>query len=131
MLTYMRYAAICMMMIVVICGLGVWPASYAVAAETSSLRLRARSQGVGVLVSQLTNVAFQLFLPYVYNVDAGNLRGMTGFVLAGFCGVGTIICWFHIPEMKGRSAAEIDEMFESRLATRSFKKYAQFPRARD
>lgn len=116
------------MIIVVTCGVGVWPASYAIVVETSSLRLRARSQGIGVLVSQLANVVFQIILPYIYNVDAGNLKGMTGFVLAGMCGVATVLCWFYIPEMKGRTAAEIDHMFDKRLPTRSFKRYSEASR---
>ncbi|EQL01872.1 alpha glucoside transporter [Ophiocordyceps sinensis CO18] len=45
------YTAVTMILVVVVAGLGVWPASYTVGSETSSLHLRARSQGVGWLTS--------------------------------------------------------------------------------
>lgn len=32
-----------------------------------------------------------------------------------------IISYFHYPEVKGRSAAELDEMFAERLPARAFK----------
>jgi hypothetical protein len=32
-----------------------------------------------------------------------------------------MVAWWLIPEMKGRSVAEIDQMFELRLGARQFK----------
>lgn len=103
------------------CSLGVWPASYAIAAETSSLRLRAISQGVGGFASGISTVVFGIILPYIFNPDSGNLKGKTGFVYVGFCILGAAITWFYVPEMKDRKPADIDAMFEARLPTRKFK----------
>ncbi|OJJ46508.1 hypothetical protein ASPZODRAFT_2129621 [Penicilliopsis zonata CBS 506.65] len=114
------YAAASMIAVVVVCGLGAWPASYAVAGEASSLRLRARTQGLGVLTYMLSNVVMDLVLPYIYNTDAGDLRAKTGFVYAGLCAVTAATTWLLVPEMKGRTAMEIDEMFEARLQCRQF-----------
>lgn len=110
-----------MMVITMVCGLGIWPASHVVAAETSELTLRSKSQGVGWFVSGVATGVFSIILPYIYNPDSGNLRGKTGFVMAAFAAIGYIITWFTIPEMKDRSPMEIDRMFALNLPTRDFK----------
>lgn len=110
-----------MMIVTMVCGLGIWPASHVVAAETSSLQLRAKSQGIGWFVSGIASGVFSIILPYIYNADKGNLGAKTGFVMAGIAAVGVVATWLAVPEMKGRSPMEIDRMFALRLPTRSFK----------
>lgn len=110
-----------MMLIVFTAGVGVWPASYVIAAETSSLRLRARTQGVGWTVNGVAGVAFGMSMPYVYNADAGDLGGMSGYIFVAFSALAVAICFFCLPEMKGRNAADIDRMFELELPARQFK----------
>ena len=106
--------------IVVVCGVGVWPASHVVAAETSSLHLRAKTQGVGWFACGLTTAVFSITLPYIYNTDQGNLKAKTGFVMAGFTIVGFIGTYIALPEMKGRTPMQIDRMFDLKLPTRRF-----------
>lgn len=118
---FARWTAVSMMLTIVVAGVGVWPASFAIAAETSSLQLRARTQGLGWCVSALSIAASGLALPYVFNPDEGNLRGKTGFTYLATCLVGAAVAWWLIPEMKGRSVAEIDRMFELQLSARQFK----------
>ena len=113
-----------MILVVVICGMGAWPASYAVNGEASSLRLRAKTQGLGVLCYMLSNVVLSLVLPYIYNPDAGDLKGKTGFVYAGLCLFTWTLTWFMIPEMKGRTVLEIDAMFEAKLPCSEFKNWS-------
>ncbi len=99
------------MVIAVVCGLGVWPAAYVVASETSSLELRGATQGIGWFTGSLTTGIMTFTLPYVYNPDAGDLGGKTGFVFTGLCAIALVLCWRLIPEMKDCSQAEIDDMF--------------------
>lgn len=122
-LTCNRWTAVTMMVIIVICGIGVWPASYVVGGEASALHLRAKSQGVGWFASGLATGVFSIVLPYIFNADQGNLRAKTGFVFAGLCLIGVVVSWFTIPEMKGRTAIEIDRMFELKLKARDFKNW--------
>ena len=116
-----RYTAICMMVILVIVSVAAWPASFVVGAETSSLCLRARTQGLGGSVANLTAGALSIVLPYLYNPDQGNIGAKIGFVFAAFCGIGAFLAWKSIPELKDRAPTEIDEMFELRLQTKAFK----------
>ena len=109
-----------MMLVITICGLGAWPASFVVASETSALHLRAKAQGIGWFIAGLTSGIAGFVLPYIFNPDQGNLRAKTGFVYAGFCALGVVIAWFSVPEMKGRTHDEIDRLFELKTPTRRF-----------
>ena len=64
-----------------------------------------------------------LVLPYVFNPDRGDLRGKTGFTYAASCILGAAVSWYLVPEMKGRSVAEINLMFEEKLVARNFKSW--------
>lgn len=107
-------------MVTAIAGLTVWPASYAIGSEVSALNMRAKAQGLGWLFSNAVSAAFGLALPYIYNPDAGNLRGKIGFIFAALCAIGSLITYLSVPEMKGRTPSEIDRMFELGLAARDF-----------
>lgn len=104
-------------------SLGCWPTSYVVGAESSSLRLRAKTQGIGWFVSGAYSMAMGFTLPYIYNTDAANLGAKTGFVMMGFAAFGTIVTWFLVPEMKDRSQEELDRMFDLGLSARQFSKW--------
>ncbi len=102
-------------------GLTVWPASYAIGSEVSTLHLRAKAQGAGWLFSSAFSAGFGLGLPYIYNPDAGNLRAMVGYIFAAFCFISLVVTWVYVPEMKGRTPSEIDRMFDLNLKSREFK----------
>ncbi|KAK1987596.1 general substrate transporter [Colletotrichum cereale] len=110
-------------LILIVCGMSVWPASYAIMGETSSLRLRAKTQGIGGVAQQGSSVVMSILLPYAYNPDAAHLGAKTGFIYVVLCALGVALCWFFLPEMKGRSVMEIDHMFNLRLPARNFKKW--------
>ncbi|KAK1964876.1 MFS general substrate transporter [Colletotrichum sublineola] len=110
-------------LIIVVCGMSVWPASYAIMGETSSLRLRAKTQGIGGVFQQGSSVVVNIVLPYAYNPDAAHLGAKTGFIYVALSALGVALCWFFLPEMKGRSVMEIDRMFNLRLPARQFKKW--------
>lgn len=115
-----RYTAFSMIAIIVVAGLSVWPASYAVGAETSSLHLRGKSQGIGWLTAGASASIFGFFLPYLYNSDAANLRSKIGFIFSALCALSAVVSYFYVPEMKGRTPAEIDRMFEAKVPAKDF-----------
>jgi MFS family permease len=118
------WTGITLMVVITTCSLGAWPACYAVMGETSSLRLRAKTQAIGGVGQQIVSVVFKFCLPYVFNPDAGNLRAKTGFVYTGFCLIGFAVTWAIVPEMKDRNALEIDRMFDLGLKAREFRKWS-------
>lgn len=109
-----------MMLTIVTAGVGVWPVSFAIGAETSALQLRAKTQGIGWTATAFSTAVSGIALPYVFNPDAGNLRGKVGFTYAVSCSVAVVLSWYFLPEMKGRRVDEIDRMFELGLGAREF-----------
>jgi hypothetical protein len=103
--------------------MGVWPASYVISGEASSLRLRARSQGIAWAFGGLANFAFSTVTPYIYNADAGNLRSKIGFVWMALCILTFTGVWYFIPEMLGRSPLELDLLFERGVPVRRFREW--------
>ena len=114
-----------MMVTIVVCGIGVWPASYVVGGEASALHLRAKTQGVGWFVGGLSSGVFQIVLPYIFNPDQGNLRAKTGFIFAALCVIAVVVTWLSVPEMKSRTVADIDTMFELKLSARCFTQWSR------
>src|SRR5450759_4294450 len=103
------------------CGVGgIYPV---VGAETSSVKLRAKSQSIGFLVNAFFSWLFNFTVPYMFDADQGNLGGKCGFVFFALCVIGVIVIFFEIPEMKNRTYAELDSLFESRVSTRMFGKH--------
>lgn len=87
------------MTVIVVAGVSCWPAFVAVGAEVSSLSLRSKSQGIGWAFGSMMTCVFSVILPYIYNVDAGNLRGKTGFVYAGMAVLCLVVSWYYVPEV--------------------------------
>ncbi|PGH08125.1 hypothetical protein AJ80_07919 [Polytolypa hystricis UAMH7299] len=121
----MWYTAVSMIFIIFIGGSGVWPASVLVASETSSLRLRAQTQAIGWVLHSLGACVFAIVLPYIYNTDQGNLGAKTGFIYLFFCILSFALVFLYVPEMRGRSAAQLDNMFSLRLRTRKFRDWPE------
>ncbi|KAF4992490.1 hypothetical protein FGRMN_7122 [Fusarium graminum] len=109
-----------MMAVIVICGLGAWPAGYAVLGETSSLQLRSHTQAIASIVDKGINIMLAVVMPMLYARDKAALGAKTAFPFAALSLLGVVLSFFFVPEMKGRSAIEIDHMFESRLPARKF-----------
>ncbi|KAF2277939.1 MFS general substrate transporter [Westerdykella ornata] len=124
------WTAASMMLTILVAGLTVWPSSFAVAAETSALHLRAKTQGIGWTVSALSTAITGIALPYIFNPDQGNLRGKTGYTYVGACLLGAGVSWYVVPEMKGRSVEEIDGCFERGLRAWEFEGYDRVERGR-
>lgn len=61
--------------------------------------------------------------PYVQNEGYGNLGARVGFVYGGCSFLALLWVYFFLPELKGRSLEELNEMFAARVPTRRFKEY--------
>ncbi|KAJ5652635.1 hypothetical protein N7507_010061 [Penicillium longicatenatum] len=103
-------------------GLGVGSVYPVVAAETSTLRLRAKTQALGFAVQFIVTWVFQYVVPYMYSPSEGNLGGKVGFIFGGLSAIALVVIFFEIPEMKGLRVEELDARFEQRLPTRTFQR---------
>ncbi|CAJ2508052.1 Uu.00g092380.m01.CDS01 [Anthostomella pinea] len=102
--------------------LGPAPASWVVIGETSAIRLRPLTTGMGRAMYYIVEIPCIFLASYMLNPQGGNLGGKCGYVWGGtglFC---LVVAYFYLPEMKGRSYREIDIMFKRRIPARKWKK---------
>ncbi|KAL4876154.1 sugar transporter [Aspergillus karnatakaensis] len=101
--------------------LGPAPSSWVIIGETSSIRLRPLTTGVGRGAYYLVNIPCIFLSSYLLNTDKWNLGGKSGYVWAGTAFICTAGAWLWVPEMKDRSYREIDILFNRRVPARKWK----------
>ncbi|CZT50550.1 related to alpha-glucoside transport protein [Rhynchosporium secalis] len=101
--------------------LGPAPASWVIIGETSSVRLRPLTTGVGRAAYYMVNIPCIFLASYMLNDDKWNLGGKSGYVWAATAFVCTFLAWLYVPEMKHRSFREIDILFHRRVPARKWK----------
>ncbi|CAK7226736.1 hypothetical protein SEUCBS140593_006343 [Sporothrix eucalyptigena] len=114
-------------MLILVCfsyGCGLGTAFPVTATEVSSVRLRAKSSGLGFFMNAFSAWVFAFVSPYLYSPGAGNakLGAKTGFVFMGLSFLASIIAYFVVPETKGLSFSQIDYLFENKTRAQDFLK---------
>jgi len=102
--------------------LGPAPASWVIIGETSAIRLRPLTTGMGRATYYIVEIPCIFLASYMLNPKGGDLGGKCGYVWGAtglFC---LIVAYFQLPEMRGRSYREIDIMFKRRIPARKWKK---------
>ncbi|KAF6812003.1 maltose high-affinity maltose transporter (alpha-glucoside transporter) [Colletotrichum plurivorum] len=102
---------------------GIGAVAFTILAEVSTSRLRVKTIAFGLCCQNALNVMWSFTLPYLFNPDQLALGGKLGFVFAGTSIVSLVYVWFCQPETRGRTYAELDEMFALRIGARQFKRY--------
>ncbi|KAJ3549930.1 hypothetical protein NM208_g255 [Fusarium decemcellulare] len=110
------------LIISVLFTLGPAPASWVIIGETSAIRLRPLTTGIGRGCYYAVNIPCIFLASYMLNPEDGNLGGRCGYVWGGTALVCTVMAWIWLPEMKGRSYREIDILFKRRVPARQWKK---------
>ncbi|KAL3471738.1 general substrate transporter [Aspergillus californicus] len=90
--------------------------------EISAQRLRPYTAGFAAASTCVVGVVFGVLVPYMVNSNQWNWGLKTCWFFAGLGLPFTIAMWFLIPETAGRSAAELDELFERRIKPWRFHK---------
>jgi hypothetical protein len=62
-------------------------------------------------------------LPYLLKTDEANIGGRICFVFFGLSLPISVYLYFCLPELEGRTVAEIQEMFQAGLPARKFEDY--------
>ncbi|KAH6867417.1 general substrate transporter [Thelonectria olida] len=117
------YMGVMINLVMVFFNVGAGPVIPIIAAETSSVRLRAKANAIGFMCSGFASLVFNISVPYIFNADEGNLGGKTGLMFAALCAIAWLVFFLELPEMKNRTYLQLDEMFEKNVRTRDFRKY--------
>lgn len=110
------------LLISILFTLGPAPASWVIIGETSAIRLRPLTTGLGRVCYYLVNIPCIFLSSWMLNPTGGGLGGKCGYVWAGTALVCTVMAWQWLPEMKGRSYREIDILFKRKVQARKWKK---------
>ncbi|KAH0365956.1 putative sugar transporter, partial [Aureobasidium melanogenum] len=102
--------------------LGPAPASWVIIGETSAIRLRPLTTGIGRATYYIVEIPCIFLASYMLNPNQGNLGGKCGYVWGGTGLICLITAYFCVPEMKGRSYREIDILFKRKVDARHWKK---------
>lgn len=97
------------------------PISYTVIAETSSVRLRALSTGVGRAAYYVAEIPMIYLASQLLNPTGWNVAGKCGYVWGGTAVVCFVSAYFGLPELKNRSYREADILFNRKISARKFK----------
>ncbi|OQU93778.1 hypothetical protein CLAIMM_00250 [Cladophialophora immunda] len=102
---------------------GVTSMTYLVAGEIPAQNLRAYTSGIstgsGFVFAWLT--AFTA--PYFINPSELNWGGKYGYIWFGSCVVAIVFVYLFVPEVRGRTLEEIEEMFDKGISARDFSTY--------
>ncbi|CAH0003806.1 unnamed protein product [Clonostachys byssicola] len=90
--------------------------------EISSQRLRPYTAGFAAASTCVIGIGMGILIPYMINTNDWNWGLKTCWFFAGTGLPFVIGIWFLIPETTGRSAAELDELFERKVKPWRFSK---------
>ncbi|GAB1316825.1 General substrate transporter [Madurella fahalii] len=96
-------------------------ASYPVATELVSTRLRSWTVGSAISLGYFLAWLTGFCSPYFINPENLNWGAKYGYVWAGSNFICGIFFFLSLPELKGRTLEEIDELFERRIPAWEFK----------
>ncbi|WVW80729.1 hypothetical protein I302_102715 [Kwoniella bestiolae CBS 10118] len=102
-------------------ALSVGPIAYTFIAEVPTARLRARTAGLVTGAAASFGLIFNYCTPIMLASPGANWGLNIGYFWAGTTALSLVALFFFIPETKGRTYAELDELFERKIPARKFK----------
>ncbi|KAK3182590.1 hypothetical protein K4F52_006039 [Lecanicillium sp. MT-2017a] len=105
-------------------SLSVGPLSYILGFEVPSTRLRSKTAVIGRNVYHVASVFNNTLTTYMISSTGWNWRGKTAFFWAGSSMLVWVWAYFRLPEVKARTIAELDVLFERGVPARKFKSTA-------
>lgn len=113
--------SILLLLLTFVYDLTIGPVAFIVVSEVSAIRLREKTIALATSAYSVWGVIFQILTPYMLNPEALNWSGKVGFLFGSLCLLSLIWAYFRLPEMSGRTFAEIDHMFKIKLPAIKFK----------
>jgi len=108
------------LIISVLFTLGPAPASWVIIGETSAIRLRPLTTGIGRATYYIVEIPCIFLASYMLNPTGGNLGGKCGYVWGATGLICFLVAYFFLPEMKNRSYREIDILFNRHVPARKW-----------
>lgn len=105
----------------------VGPVCYCLVSEMPSTRLRIKTVALARNCYNIASIAANFLNNPILNPTAWNMRGKGGFVWCGFCFLSLVWAYYRLPEPKGKSAGELDVLFEQQVRARDFTKVKADP----
>ena len=96
---------------------------YGFLGEIPSQRLRVHTAGFAASAASFMGVFNNIVVPYMISATSWNWGLKSMWFYFGTGASFAIGSWFILPEPSGRTAAELDEMFESKIKPWQFRKY--------
>jgi len=88
------------------------PGAWVLIGEIFPLPIRSRGVGLSTASNWLWNTIIAIITPYMVGVNEGNLRSSVFFVWGGLCTAAFVYAYFLIPETKGLTLEQVDQMME-------------------
>lgn len=93
---------------------------YSLVSELSTRRLQIKTVVLGRAAYIIVGIITSVVTPYMLNPTAWDWGNFTGFFWAGLAGGCVVYTYFRVPEPRGRTFAELDLLFERKVAARKF-----------
>ncbi|TPX65137.1 hypothetical protein SpCBS45565_g05387 [Spizellomyces sp. 'palustris'] len=99
------------------------PGAWVVPAEIFPLRYRSKGMAIATASNWFWNWVLGFVTPYLVDRDQANLGPKIAFLWAAFILAGGIFVYFAVPETKGLSLEDVDQMFDSGVPMRKTSGY--------
>ncbi|PIA92024.1 High-affinity glucose transporter HXT2 [Cercospora beticola] len=86
------------------------PGAWILIGEIFPLPIRSRGVALSTASNWLWNTIIAVITPYMVNTDEGDLKSSVFFVWGGLCTCAFVYSYFLVPETKGLSLEQVDQM---------------------
>ncbi|GJN91432.1 hypothetical protein Rhopal_004453-T1 [Rhodotorula paludigena] len=86
------------------------PGAWVLIGEIFPLPIRSRGVAISTASNWLWNTIIAVITPYMVGTDKGNLRSSVFFIWGGLCTAAFVYAYFLVPETKGLSLEQVDQM---------------------
>jgi len=86
------------------------PGAWIVIGEIFPLPIRSRGVGLSTASNWLWNTIIAVITPYMVGTDKGNMKSSVFFVWFGLCTCALVYTYFLVPETKGLTLEQVDQM---------------------
>lgn len=111
----------CMILILTSVKISFQANSFLMTSEMGGVRMRKKFMGFGTSIDVIYRFVFILVIPYLLQ-EPLNMGARFAYVMGFFAACGWIFAVFFVPETKGRSLEEMDELFDMNLWAWQFNK---------